>query len=63
MSRNADDLIAGVIVFFLVFIFGGLILTLVFGSATTGFLLSFIAGILLGGGGFGMLHVKGGNLW
>jgi hypothetical protein len=63
MSRSAEDLIAGLIVFFLVFIVGGLILSLVFGSVTTGFFLALIAGVLLGGGGFGMLHLKGGGLW
>lgn len=58
MARTAEDLTVGVVIFFIVLIAGGVILTLVFGDAKVGFFLSFIAGIVLSAGGFAMFHKK-----
>jgi len=58
MTRSAEDLIVGAGIFLVILIVGGLILTLVFGDARVGFFLSFIAGIVLGGGGFAMFYKK-----
>jgi len=49
--NGEGDLFGTMIVFFIVFIFAGLILSAVFGDARIGFFISLLAGIIVCGGG------------
>ena len=55
---KGQDLMESMVVFFIVFIIAGVILTGVFGDARIGFSLSLLAGIIVSGGGKLFWYIK-----